>query len=261
MNMEKETKKMQASNVLEGMTSISALLNSTCGNNRTIERVWIDSSKRKSKAAEIGFLTAKSKELGFEIAFVSSEQIAEYSLGSTHGGILAFCSDRILPPLEADFIRDGGFYVYLEGVEDPYNFGYTLRSLYAAGVDGVVLPERNWMSAAGVVARASAGTSELFPMFTADADTVARVFHEKKYQILCAGIRDSVSVFDEDLRFPILLVIGGEKRGISRNLLDKADKIVRIDYGRSFRGSLSAASAATVMAFEIFRKNKTPVDR
>ena len=51
LNMEKETKKMQASNVLEGMTSISALLNSTCGNNRTIERVWIDSSKRKSKAA------------------------------------------------------------------------------------------------------------------------------------------------------------------------------------------------------------------
>ena len=256
MNMEKETKKMQASNVLEGMTSISALLNSTCGNNRTIERVWIDSSKRKSKAAEIGFLTAKSKELGFEIAFVSSEQIAEYALGSTHGGILAFCSDRILPPLEADFIRDGGFYVYLEGVEDPYNFGYTLRSLYAAGVSGVVLPPRNWMTAAGVVARASAGTSELIPMYSAETDDVIPTFKSKGYTVLCAGIRDSVSVFDEQFQYPVLLVIGGEKRGISRHILDQADKIVRIDYGRSFRGSLSAASAATVLAFEIFRQNK-----
>lgn len=259
--MKKETEKIQTSNILEGMTSISALLNSDCGNTRVIERIWIDSSKKKSKAAEIGFLDAKSKELGFHIMFVSREQIDQITVGSTHGGIIAFCSDRMLPKLSADAIKNTGFYVYLEGVEDPYNFGYTLRSLYAAGVDGVVLPERNWMTATGVVARASAGTSELMPLFTADSDTVVAVFHAKQYQILCAGIRDSVSVFDEDFRFPVLLVVGGEKRGISRNLLDQADKIVRIDYGRTFRGSLSAASAATVMAFEIFRKNKTPIDQ
>ena len=259
--MKKETEKIQASNLLEGMTSISALLNNDCGNNRLIEHVWIDFEKRKNKAAEIGFLTAKAKERGFDIAFVSAQQIADVTVGNTHGGIVAFCSDRTLPKLRADVIKKDGFYVYLEGLEDPYNFGYTLRSLYAAGVDGVVLPERNWMTAAGVVARASAGTSELMPLFTANADTVIATFRAKQYQILCAGIRDSVSVFDEDFQFPLLLVIGGEKRGISRNLLDQADKIVRIDYGRSFRGSLSAASAATVMAFEIFRKNKSPVDR
>ena len=259
--MKKEIEKIQASTVLEGMTSISALLNSDCGNTRIIEHIWVAVSKKRSKSAEIGFLTSKSKELGFDLSFVSDEQIAAEAIGNTHGGIIAFCSDRQLPILTADVIRDNGFYVYLEGIEDPYNFGYTLRSLYAAGIDGVVLPERNWMTAAGVVARASAGTSELMPLFTANADTVIATFRAKQYQILCAGIRDSVSVFDEDFQFPLLLVIGGEKRGISRNLLDQADKIVRIDYGRSFRGSLSAASAATVMAFEIFRKNKSPVDR
>jgi 23S rRNA (guanosine2251-2'-O)-methyltransferase len=51
------------------------------------------------------------------------------------------------------------------------------------------------------------------------------------------------------------LIVGGEKRGISRALLDRADQVVRIDYGRDFRGSLSAASAATVMAFEVMRQN------
>ena len=79
---------------------------------------------------------------------------------------------------------------------------------------------------------------------------------EAEYTVLCAGIRDSVSVFDEHFAYPILLVVGGEKRGISRALLDAADHIVRIDYGRKFDGSLSAASAATVMAFEIFRQNR-----
>jgi 23S rRNA (guanosine2251-2'-O)-methyltransferase len=60
---------------------------------------------------------------------------------------------------------------------------------------------------------------------------------------------------DANLQFPVLLVIGGEKRGISAALLAQSDCTVRIDYGRNFRGSLSAASAATVLAFEVLRQN------
>ena len=256
MTFQKETEKFADSSILEGMTSISALINSTTDNDREIQRVLIDEAKRKSKYKEIGFLTAKSHELGFVIEFVDAAKIDALTVGSTHGGIVALCTDRTLPVLSADSIKPDGFYVYLEGVEDPYNFGYTLRSLYAAGVDGVVLPPRNWMTAAGVVARASAGASEQMPIYTAEPETLVSTFKSAGYTVLCAGIRDSVSVFDENFRYPVLLVIGGEKRGISRALLDAADHIVRIDYGREFRGSLSAASAATVMAFEIFRKNK-----
>ena len=257
---QKENDKFATSGILEGMTSLSALLNAPTENDRRVERVWIDQSKKRSRAKEIGFLLAKSREQGFLIEFVSTEQIDELAVGSTHGGILAFCSERTIPELTEAAIAPNSFYVYLEGIEDPYNFGYTLRSLYAAGVSGVVLPPRNWMSAAGVVARASAGASELIPMYTASADTCAELFQKTGYRILCAGIRDSVSVFDETFHYPVLLVVGGEKRGISRNLLEKADAIVRIDYGRAFRGSLSAASAATVMAFEIFRQNRIPTE-
>ncbi len=258
MMIKKENEKFAPLNILEGMTSISALLNSSPEvNDRKIEKILIDRNKRKSKSAEIGFLTAKSYALGFSIEFVEHDEIDRYAIGTSHGGILAFCSDRELKELTVEHIREHGFYVYLEGVEDPYNFGYTVRSLYAAGVDGVILPPRNWMTAAGVVARASAGASELIPMFCATAEALVNCFRSKGYHILCAGIRNSVSLYDEHFSYPLLLIVGGEKRGISRNLLDEADQIVRIDYGRDFRGSLSAASAATVMAFEIFRQNKT----
>lgn len=145
----------------------------------------------------------------------------------------------------------------IEGIEDPYNFGYAVRSVYAAGADGIVLPGRNWMSAAGVVCRSSAGASEKIDLFTCgDTQTACRTFKELGYRIVCAGIRDSVSVYDADLRKPILLVVGGEKRGISRLTLDEADVTVRIDYGREFRGSLSTASAVTVLSFEVLRQNK-----
>ena len=255
--MKKEESKLLPSNVFEGMTSISALLNtSTAVNNRKILEVWIDGSKQKTKAAEIGFLKAKANELGFGIRFVTAEEIEAATIGSSHGGIVAFCSDRTIPALAEDLIEENGFYVYLEGIEDPYNFGNAIRSLYASGVSGIVVPERNWMSAAGVVARASAGASERMQILSADGDRLTEVFRAAGYRILCAGIRDSVSLYEEPFSYPILLVIGGEKRGISRNILQKADRIVRIDYGREFRGSLSASASAAVMAFEIMRQNK-----
>lgn len=254
--MLKEEQRFAASDILEGMTSISALLNSNGVNDRKIEKVLIDRTKRKSKSAQIGFLTAKSHELGFPVEFVDSAEIDVLAVGNTHGGILALCTPRTIPTLRAEDIQPNQFYVYLEGIEDPYNFGYAIRSLYAAGVSGIVLPPRNWMSAGGVVARASAGASECLPIFQAEGEDAVKLFKEAKYTVLCAGIRDSVSVFEEHFPYPVLLVVGGEKRGISRALLDAADHIVRIDYGRDFSGSLSAASAATVMAFEIFRQNR-----
>ena len=254
--MLKEEQRFADSNILEGMTSISALLNSNGVNDRKIEKVLIDRAKRKSKAAQIGYLTAKSHEIGFPVEFVEAEEIEKLSVGNTHGGILALCTARTIPPLKLEDISPDSFYVYLEGIEDPYNFGYAIRSLYAAGVSGVILPPRNWMSAGGVVARASAGASECLPLFEAEGEDAVKLFREAGYKILCAGIRDSVSVFGEEFPYPVLLVVGGEKRGISRTLLDAADRIVRIDYGRDFSGSLSAASAATVLAFEIFRQNR-----
>lgn len=254
--MQKESEKFIPSTVFEGMTSISALLEANESNTRRIERVWIAQEKRRNKAREIAFLEAKAREIGFPVEFVPLAAIEERAIGNSHGGILAFCSEREIPALSAEHIREGGFYLYLEGVEDPYNFGYTLRSLYLAGVEGVILPERNWMTAAGVVARASAGTSERMPLYTAEPEAAVACFREKGYRILCAGIRDSVSLFDGAFTYPILLVIGGEKRGISRALLEQADDVVRIEYGRAFRGSLSAASAASVMAFEIMRQNR-----
>ena len=258
MSIKKEEDKFVSADILEGMTSISALFNADKQhNNRTVQKIWIDEAKRKSKAAQIGFLVAKSHEHGFPIEFVSSEQINSCAIGNTHGGILAFCSPRNLSKLTPNCIEPNGFYVYLEGIEDPYNFGYALRSLYAAGVSGIILPPRNWMQASGVVARASAGASELLPMYlSSSADEVLPMFQSLGYMSLCAGIRNSVSIFEEQFPLPVLLVIGGEKRGISRTVLDQADRIVRIDYGRSFNGSLSAASAATVMGFEIFRQNR-----
>ncbi len=255
--MIKEEIRFQDSTVMEGMTSISALLAARAAgiNDREIMEIRYDSAKKAKKEREISFLTAKCAELGIKLTAAAAEDIDKMSVGSTHGGIIAVCGARTLPLPTAECLPQNGFLCLLEGIEDPYNFGYALRSLYAAGCDGILLGERNWMSAAGVVARASAGASEALPVFSGNIEESVKLLKSLGYRVACAGIRNAVSYIEADLKKPLLLIVGGEKRGISARLLAEADEVVRIDYGRDFRGSLSAASATTVLAFEILRQN------
>lgn len=256
--MQKETTKFNSSDIMEGMSSISAVIKAIEAKttDRKILNVYIDSSKKNSKRNEIAFLRHKSHELGFCIEFVDTDCISEFTIGTSHGGIIAFCSPKNIPHLSKDLINPSGVYYFLDGVEDPYNFGYAIRSIYAAGGDGIIISSRNWMGVAGVVARSSAGTSELIDMFVADADEAINIFKTNGYKIVCAGIRDSESIFEADLSKPLFVILGGEKRGISRAVLERADTVVRIDYGNEFHGSLSAAAATAIFAFEILRYNR-----
>lgn len=242
--------------IFEGMTSISAVIKSisNCSGNRSIIKVLYDRNRAESKSRELRFLSHSANTLGFTLEAVDPAEIDNLTSGTTHGGIVAICSKREFPELNVNFLTNRRFIVLLEGVEDPYNFGYSVRSLYAAGVDGIVLPQRNWLELSGTVARSSAGTTELIDLAISDPLEAVTLFKDNGFEIICAGIRDSVSLYEHSFEKPTLLVIGGEKRGISRKILDLADVNVRIEYGRDFMGSLPSASAISVMAFEIAHK-------
>ena len=255
--MLKENLKFEDSDIFEGMPSISAVIKSIelRKSDRKITRILFDKEKIKSKFKELSFLKVKSQQMDFLIEYVSSEMISDTVIGTTHGGIVAECSPRTYSRLTNEKIKPAGVYYLLDGIEDPYNFGNAVRSLYAAGADGLIVGERNWLGVSGVVARSSAGASELIDIFVSDTVSAVEFFKKMDYTVICAGIRDSVSIFETDLSAPILVVLGGEKRGISRAILDRANKIVRIDYGTDFKGSLSASASASVFAFEILRYN------
>lgn len=256
--MIKETDRFVSSTVFEGMTSIRAILDNLKDNKnnaRKIDKILIDKEKLLSKAKEISYLRKMAEFYDFEIEISNDEAINNYTVGASHGGIIAFCGERVYEKITDDNITENGFYVMIEGIEDPYNFGYALRSIYASGADGIILSERNWLSASGVVCRSSAGASERLNVYIATDDFIEK-FRRKGYKIVCADIKNSISVYDADLKKPILLIVGGEKRGISSAILKKADQIVRIDYGRRFDAALSAASASTILAFEVYKNNK-----
>ena len=85
--------------VFEGMTTISALISALDSNKecRKIIKIMFDKEKTSSKSRELSFLKIKSKQHGFELSVVSKDELNALASGTTHGGIIAICSDREVP--------------------------------------------------------------------------------------------------------------------------------------------------------------------
>ena len=176
-------------------------------------------------------------------------------LGKTHGCICAEVGEIKTEPLSSLLSDEKAFIVYLDGIEDPYNFGDSIRTLYAAGATGIVLSPRNWLSASGIVLRASAGASERIRC--AVCDDIPSFISECKFaglMVAAADRRESVPMYSADFTVPLFMILGGEKRGISSSVLSLVDKRVYIPYGRDCRNALSASSSVSVIAFEIARQ-------
>jgi 23S rRNA (guanosine2251-2'-O)-methyltransferase len=238
--------------VLEGFISVRAALKS---GSRAINRIVIRHNKWDRGVA---WLEHAAADAGIPVERVDTDVIDALAGGSTHGGIVAEVGPRRFVELDAlGRDRPAPFIALVDGVEDPFNFGQAVRALYAAGADGLVLRPRNWMSAVGVVARASAGASEWMP--TAIADTAleaAAHFRARGLVVACAAQRDAISIYEADLTRPLLLVIGGEKRGITRSFVEQADLRFEIPYGQPFDQSLGTAAATAVLAFEVMRQRQ-----
>ncbi len=260
----KEAEKLSLSENLmfEGMTSIRAVIAAieNGSSDRRIIRCIVASGRAKARAKELSYIKAMSHKYGFDIETLPDEKVDELSIGQNHGGLLLETTARTIPTLSLEAIesvpKNQRYFVMLEGIEDPYNFGYALRSLYASGITAVILSPRNWMSVAGIVCRASAGASEYCTTYIAEsAADCAALMKGAGVKIVCCDIANSVSIYEADLKKPLFMAVGGEKRGLSRELLDAADSIVRLEYGRDFPAALSAASAASIAGFEVVRQN------
>ena len=236
--------------VLEGLISVSATIEAQ---SRAIHVLYI---RRDHTDNRVIRLEERARAAGIVTRRVELEIMDSYASGTTHGGVVALVGPRRFLAL-GDLLRRSAspFVVMLDGVEDPFNFGSAVRSLYAAGADGLVVRPRNWMSAAGTVARASGGASELMPTAIASTALAAAAFFKTQgLAVACAVKGQAVSIYAAQLAIPLFLVIGGEKRGISRPLLDHADLLLEIPYQRSFAASLDTASAAAIVAFEVMRQ-------
>lgn len=237
--------------IVEGNISVKAVL---MAGRRKVSRILVDQQKKDKDTA---YILHRAKEQHVEIIQRNREEINAIAQGTTHGGLIAYCEARSFQKIEDVFHKPQLFLALMEGIEDPFNFGYVLRTLYAAGCDGVIIPPRNWTTAADVVTRASAGASEYIDLFISDhMETTLQQIKQNQITFVCAHRHDAISLYDYTFPDRVCIAIGGEMRGLSKPVLQESDQNLYIPYRSDFRNAMTAAASSAIFAFEHVRQKQ-----
>ncbi|MDY4975597.1 MAG: RNA methyltransferase [Clostridia bacterium] len=138
--------------------------------------------------------------------------------------------------------------VVCDCLQDPGNLGTVIRTADAAGFGGVILLGDCVDVYSPKVVRATMGA-----LFDLPVVKVGEVSQLSDFRLVCADLKQSVSVFDFDFTAPFAVVIGNEAHGVRQEILDAAKGSLQIPMvGKS--ESLNAAVAFGVIAYEAFRQ-------
>lgn len=190
--------------------------------------------------------------------------IGKRAPGQNTQGVMALI--RAVPAVDLHELLEQGltsenpiFLLVLDEIQDPHNLGALIRSAAAAGVDGIVLPERRAAPLTGTVAKTSAGTISRVQI-TRVGNLARALDIIKQAGIWTVGLDGDAdtALYSGDLAGPLALVVGGEARGLRRLTRDRCDVLVRIPMAPGVE-SLNASVAGSVALFEAVRQRQARV--
>ncbi len=179
--------------------------------------------------------------------------------GPSHQGVVAVTSEKEyvdIDDLLAGRRAQRAFIVVLDGIEDPHNLGAIIRTCDAAGVDGVVIPERRAAGVTGTVAKAAAGATEHLPI--AKVTNISRTLEElKSKNIWTVGLdeRGAKSYDELDYDMDCALVLGAEGKGLHDQVRKHCDFLVSVPMLGKVP-SLNVSVAAAVVMYEVARQRR-----
>lgn len=139
--------------------------------------------------------------------------------------------------------------VVLSQVRDPGNAGTVIRGADAAGADAVLVSSASVDVLAPKTVRATAGSLFHLPVLTGlDVAATLDALRARGIRLLAADGAGAVSLPDADLGGAHAWVLGNEAWGLTGEVRDACDQVVRVPiYGRA--ESLNLAMAATVCLY------------
>ncbi len=223
-----------------------------------VERVYLTQGPHNGLAARVA---EEVRGLGLPVEHVSREQLTRLAEGGVHQGVVLRVADFAYADLEdvLALAQEAGvdaLVLALDGIEDPHNLGALLRSAWALGAQGAVIPKDRAAGVTGAAAKAAAGA--LAHLKVARVTNLARSLEALKEAGLWASAADprgERAPEQVDFSGPTALVVGSEGPGIRAGVLAKADFRVQIPMAGE-QGSLNASVAGGILLHEVARQRR-----
>lgn len=203
-------------------------------------------------------LLSVTREYNVPVQRVPVERINKVTR-KNHQGVIAFMAavdyyhvDDIVPALYDEGINP--LVVVLDGVTDVRNFGAIARTCECAGVNCIVIPERNSVSVNADAVKTSAGALNYLPVCR-ERNLVKAVQYlsDSGFKVMGASEKTDLNYTKADFTGPVAIVLGAEDTGISTDVLKLCDTLVAIpEFGQI--NSLNVSVAGGIMIYEVVRQ-------
>lgn len=196
----------------------------------------------------VNFCSINEKKL----IMVPDKVFSEISDTKTPQGFLAVMNQPSLSihrlPASSSFI------IILDSLQDPGNLGAIIRTADAAGVDAIFLSKGSVDIYNPKVLRSTMGSIFHLPIYRYDSFIELKIIlQENKFKLLTTHLKGDSNLYDLELNNPIAIIIGNEANGVSSEIANDADYLVKIPMPGKAE-SLNASVAASIIVYECLRQ-------
>lgn len=220
-----------------------------------IEKIFL---LRTATGPEISSIKQLAKEQNIPISQVPVEKLNNLTKAQ-HQGIVAWTSLLQYVDLQAGIshvVEQGQtpLFILLDGVTDVRNVGAIARTALCCGAHGLILPTSSSASLTEEAIKTSAGAlRKVLLCRTPSVQQAIDVLRLNGIQVLGTQMQGSIPVYEADITGPSVIVMGAEDTGISKDVIRRADQLIRIPMANNF-DSLNVSVAAGMILYEAMRQ-------
>lgn len=147
-------------------------------------------------------------------------------------------------------LRENPAVLFLDGIEDPHNFGAILRTAAASGMSAVIVPTQKQSPVNATVFKTSAGTAGKIPIIRVhDVNQGIKDLELAGFEIIALDGKSKNSFWETKFEKPSAFMIGNEGNGLDQKIIKKASKTLRIPMSNNVE-SLNASVSAALVCYE-----------
>jgi len=224
-----------------------------------LEGLWLATGRDDRRLQE---LEKAARAAGLNCQRVTRDALADMAGSPRHQGVVARLRGQAFAGKEMDFdsflraLPDKPLLLALDGVQDPHNLGACLRSAEAAGAHAVIVPKDNSAPLSPVARKSASGAAEVVPLLrVTNLVRALAALKEQGVWIFGASHDAGQSLYGTDLNIPLVMVLGGEGKGLRRLTREACDGLLAIPMAGEV-SSLNVSVAAGVCLFEAVRQRQ-----
>ena len=159
-----------------------------------------------------------------------------------------FLEERMLDELPGPH-----FFLALDQITDPHNYGAIIRSAVAFGVNAIIVAKHGAAPITEVVARASAGASEHATICqVTNLQRTLQHLAQRGHDVIGLDGQATIALSDLKPSGDLTLVVGSEGKGMRRMVKERCSEVVKIPFAHGME-SLNASNAAAIALYALYR--------